>query len=48
MFLLFASQIASESFNLTSFAVLSDAGGESFEMIEWDDAGGGGVHWTEL
>ena len=45
MLLLFASHVSCDPFNLTSFAVLSDAGGDSFEMIEWNDEGeyaGGG------
>ena len=46
MFLLFLpAHIVCDPLNLTSFAVLSDAGGDSFEMIEWDDEGkyaGGG------
>ena len=46
MLLLFLpAHIASDQFNLTSFAILSDAGGDSFEMIEAnldEYAGGGG------
>ena len=45
---IFAIHIACDSFNLTSFSVISDPSG--FKTIEWDDEGeyAGGVHWIEL
>ena len=48
MLSVFCALVSCDTFNLTSFSVISDPSG--FKTIKWDGDGeyAGGVHWIEL